>query len=147
MVLPGDTDRSAAVCCFPFRTEGNVNFQVEISKNRDVIYLPFKLTQHSNLVHGLNVKKSWVRSSLVASWLGIWHCHCCGMGLIPGPGASAGLRYSQIIKLKIKPLKNLGWNEVGIFLLVSLEGIVKFWHRNIIGIHNNSDVLKSLPPI
>ena len=34
-------------------------------------------------------------SSLVAQWLRIWHCHCCGLGdccgrgLIPGLGTSA----------------------------------------------------------
>ena len=31
------------------------------------------------------------RSCLVASQLRIWHCHCYGSGLIPGPETSAGL--------------------------------------------------------
>ena len=28
------------------------------------------------------------RLSLVGQWVQSWHCHCCGMGLIPSPRTS-----------------------------------------------------------
>ena len=43
-------------------------------------------------------------SSLVAEWLRIQqHCHCCGMGLIPGP--------RNFRKPWVWPNKNLSWSS------------------------------------
>ena len=37
----------------------------------------------------------------------MWHCHCCGLGSIPGPGTSTCLGHGQILKYFKKKKKTL----------------------------------------
>ena len=60
-----------------------------------------KLTQQIQ-----RVIKNFIRSSLVALWLRIRHCQCCGSGSLPGLGFFLCLGQPKIIKKNFWEKKN-----------------------------------------
>ena len=68
--------------------------KVNISANLHKIWVPIRGSEEC------------IKDNQGVSWwcsrLRIWHCHSCGVGLIPGLGTSARLRHGQKIKMKKK---------------------------------------------
>ena len=76
---------------------------------------PHHSSRQCPMLNPLSEARNWTQSLMVPSWIGfcctmmgtlrrvflwcsrlkIWHCHCCGKGLIPGLGTSTCSDHSQ----------------------------------------------------
>ena len=98
----------------------HIHTYIYIYLNHCAVYL--KLTWHCKSTI-LQLKNSYIYAPWWLSGLRMWWCHCCGSGLIPGPGISACHRHSPNkyiqIHMHIIFLKNLS--------MANFISLITFW--------------------
>ena len=90
------------------------------------------------------------RNKQVVPWqsrrLRIWHCHCCGMGSVPGQGTFACHGCGR--KKERKNPRFFLFSPLGIYFTLHIIMGMKIQHLNVLCSHSDrTEVLKCLPDL